>query len=66
MIHKPQDGNWREHLYGSDIEMAYRDKMIIKDFVLNDNNLEHVFLFSNEMSDGSYRDILRSFLCNAA
>lgn len=66
MIHKPQDGNWREHLYGSDIEMAYRDKMILKDFVLNDNDLEHVFLFANEMSDGSYRDILRSFLRNAA
>lgn len=54
--------NWRTHIYSNKISNAYRDKMILKEKIFIDNNLNYIFIFANEMKDGSYKKKLSKIL----
>lgn len=55
-------GDWREKDYPSAVENQYRDKMIKKEKVLKSNNLNYLFLFANDISDGAYKNIINEAL----
>jgi hypothetical protein len=50
--------DWRTHIYSSKISNDYRDKMIYKEQIFKQHNLNYLFIFANEMKDGSYKNKL--------
>lgn len=50
--------DWRTHVYSSQKENEYRDKMIIKQELLFQNNVDYLFLFPDDFIDEEYKKIL--------
>ena len=60
IIYNTLDDDWRERVYHSKRENIYRDKMIIKENLLIDANVDFIFLFPWDMVSGKYIDILNN------
>ena len=54
--------DWKTRTYSTKIENEYRDKMILKEKIFTKNNLNYIFLFSNDMNTECYKDIILSAL----
>ena len=58
MINNFEDEDWRTHDFVNKVSNAYRDKMIYKEQIFKQHNLNYLFIFANEMKDGSYKNKL--------
>lgn len=58
IIYNCIDEDWRNHSFASEQENKYRDKMIIKEKRLIENDCNYVFLFRSEMVNDKYKSIL--------
>lgn len=56
------NGNWREKEYPSKIENDYREKMKKKETILNENNIEYLFLFSNDFQNDNYKRKIKEMI----
>ena len=54
--------DWKIHTYPSKIENEYRDKMMLKEKIFEENNLDYIILFADDMSDDKYKSIILNAL----
>ena len=54
--------NWDSIDYGTKIKNGYRDKMIKKRKILEDNGLKYLFLFPEDFKGGQYKNMISDFL----
>lgn len=52
--------NWREHDFTSKIEKQYKKKMLKKEQKLIETNSHFLFIVSNEMYGGTYKEIFQN------
>lgn len=62
IIYEPDGADWRRHQYSSQQENTYRDKMIRKERLLIEAGVPFLFLFRDDMHDGSYINKISGFL----
>lgn len=62
MLDNTDSNDWIIKDYASDIKRDYRDTLAYKAYILNDINAKYLFLFSNDMLDGSYKNKVRHFI----
>lgn len=48
-------GNWREKEYPSKVENDYRDKMKRKEYILNQNGINYLFLFADDFENDIFK-----------
>lgn len=60
IIYNCENEEWDKHTYASIRENEYRDKMIRKRQRLLETNSNYIFLFKDEMFDGTYKDIFQN------
>lgn len=60
VIYNTYSESWREHHYSSEQENNYQSKMLKKEKYLIESNCNYLFIFPNEMQDGSYKNILQN------
>lgn len=65
MIYEPQSGNYFTHDYGSERSNSYRDKMYMKQRILDGMNANYLFLFCNDMKSDSYEDKFIEFVARS-
>lgn len=60
IIYNCLNEDWHNHKFASEKENQYRDKMIIKEQRLIENNCNYIFLFRSEMINDKYKTILQN------
>ena len=55
MISNFENEDWKTHDYINKVTNGYRDKMIYKEQIFKQHNLKYMFIFANEMKDGTYK-----------
>lgn len=56
------NGNWKDTDYKQKVKIKYKEKMIIKESLLIDNNLKYLFIFPEDFRNDEYKEIVYSFL----
>lgn len=57
----PNDtADWRHYEYKYKHHQEYQQKMLYKEKILIENKCNYLFLFSSEMKNGSYKEILQN------
>ena len=64
IIYNTLEDDWRDREYPSKRENIYRDKMILKEKLLREANVDFIFLFPWDMVSGKYVDILNNKIKN--
>lgn len=64
IIYNTLEDDWRNRKYASKRENSYRDKMILKEKLLLNANVDFIFLFPWDMVSGKYVDILNDKINN--
>lgn len=62
IISNPNNNNWETYSYSSKQENKYRHKMLKKKELLELNNIDYLFLFSNDFVNNEYQIKLNDFL----
>lgn len=62
LISNFENEDWKTHDYINKVTNSYRDKMIYKEQIFKQHGLNYMFIFANEMKDGSYKDKLSEIL----
>lgn len=62
IITRPPDADWRTYQYDTRIKCEYRDKMILKERLLEDAGVPFLFVFANEMASGDYARLITEFI----
>lgn len=56
------DGNWRTWLYETKTKRDYQKRLIVKEQMLTESGIRFLFVFPEEMKDGSYKLLTKEFL----
>lgn len=60
IIYSTINDDWRTHIFKSKLEKEYQIKMIEKEKVMLENNINFLFLFKDDIYSGRYKEIIKN------